>query len=126
MENTTERKVYFISHAPAQRAFAYAISYIFRQRGQVVILYEFNFPEDVDFVQEISDALVDADVVICLLSPEFIDSNWCVKEFTLAHKAHKLVPVYIESCDIKRLPPLDALIDLRAKGEKDAIATFEQ
>jgi hypothetical protein len=120
------RTVYFISHSPSQRAFAYAIAYIFQQRAENVILYEFDFPKDADFVEEISDAVVDADAVICLLSPDFVSSNWCVKEFTLAHKYRKLIPVFIGNCEIEKLPPIDEFIDLRGMDEKNTIATFER
>jgi len=118
--------VYFISHAPSQRAFAYALAFIMRQRGETVILYEFDFPEDADFVEEISDAVVDADAVICLLSSAFVESNWCVKEFALAHRSQKLIPILIETCDTKKLPPISEFIDLRGLDEKNAIATFER
>lgn len=59
---------------------------------------------------EISDALTSADIFLALLSPDYINSQYCYeKEFKKAQELHKtgslkIVPVIVEPCDWHSTP----------------------
>lgn len=98
------KKTIFISHAGPQAPLAFAVDQLLTEAGHNTIVYERDFPKDSDFVDEIADALVVADFVVCLVSEAFVTSNWCVKEYLVADSASKLIPFIVEKCDVSGLP----------------------
>ncbi len=92
----------FISYTSAQTRLASLLARELQANNHVVIKYP--FPPQVDFVEAIANGLVQADTVIALVSQSYLTSNWCVKEFALAHKMGKLVPILVERCDTGSLP----------------------
>jgi len=76
-----------------------------------------------DFDQVISDQLEDADLFLLLITPDFINSNYCIeRELSRALERHhagtaRVIPIIAEPCDWKSLPSLKGLKALPKDGK---------
>lgn len=120
------KKVVFISHAGAQSKLAYAFDTQLMNEGYSGILYERDFSQNTDFVAEISNALVKADYVICLISKEFLASNWCVKEYLVAHEAGKLISVIVDGSSVFSLPLAKWAINITGMNQNQGVTLVTQ
>lgn len=116
---------FFISHAGAQRKLAYAVDKLLTANNKSGFLYERDFPRDSDFVHEIALHLNGTSYTIALLTPAFLNSKWCMKEFLIAHSANKLIPVIVEDCDVSKLPIIGGYIDLKEFTVAEAIEKID-
>lgn len=88
---------YFISHARSQRELALRITELLERRGDKAIIYERDFGRSrIDFVLDIAHGLCESDYIVCILSPDFVSSTWCMTELNIALEMQKLVPIVVE------------------------------
>jgi tetratricopeptide (TPR) repeat protein len=118
-------KVSMISYTQTDEQLADALHAVLANKDHFYIRYRHDFKDEagkeVDFVAEMTDALVDSDYVIALISKAYVLSNWCVKEFIVAHKAKKLIPILIDDCDIQYLLEFEDFIDVRGMSLEQAV-----
>jgi len=74
---------FFISRAGADKAFAAVIGRILEDAGHRVILQDWDFPHK-NFIERMHDALIRAERVILLLSPDYLASPYCTAEWVNA------------------------------------------
>ena len=90
-------KNYFISYNHHDEAWAKWIDWTLRAEGYDTIVQAYDFPVGSNFVSNMDDALKEANHVLCVLTQQFLDSNWCKEEWTSA--IDRLIPVRV--ADIK-------------------------
>lgn len=120
-----ERKV-FISHAGTDSGLSLKVDDLLTANGYIGIMYERDFPLYSDFIENIANALYEADIIICLISSAFFQSNWCMRELSLAHSLGKLMPVFIQKTDeMKVLVDSIAHLDVTELDESDILEMVE-
>lgn len=97
---------YFISHAGPDTALAQSLVKRLEDSGHKAIDYIRDFPKKSDFIVEITKALLKADYVIALVSQDYVDSSWCMKEYLIASDSGRLIPFVVGRCDLSHLPKL--------------------
>ena len=73
-------KNYFISYNHHDEAWAKWIDWTLRAEGYDTIVQVYDFPVGSNFVSKMHDALKEADHVLCVLTQQFLDSNWCKED----------------------------------------------
>jgi tetratricopeptide (TPR) repeat protein len=117
-------KEFFISYTGVDVVWARWIAAVLQAGGYSCVYQERDFPAGFSFVDQIDKAMATTRRTIAILSPEYIESNWCRHEWQTALKRHierdpgALVPVRIRDCT-----PPDAIetivyIDLTGKPDE--------
>lgn len=94
---------FFISRAAADKGFASWLSQLIRAQGGTTILQDEDFGHE-SFVAQMHDALAGGARVIALLTPDYLKSEYCMKEtnVTLAgdpnNRKRRLVPLRLRPC----------------------------
>jgi WD40 repeat protein len=96
----------FISYRRKDKSFVLQLDEALRDDGREVwIDWEDIAPGVVDFQEEIREGIDKAQAVICVLSPEYLDSEYCLMELDYAYRSSKrLVPVVHRSVDPAKVP----------------------
>jgi formylglycine-generating enzyme required for sulfatase activity len=95
---------------------------VLRRRGRIAEWHDRDIDAGSDWAKEIDRNLASADIILCLVSPSFIASDYCwEKEMTKALERHRnrearVIPVILRPCDWMKTPlaslqavPQDAL-----------------
>ena len=104
----------FISYSSKDKAFLLdelvpALSPLCRL-NKLTLWYDRTIDAGADWEKEIMDNLASADIVLCLVSSDFINSDFCYKrEFEVALADHQvgkktIVPIRLRECDWDELP----------------------
>ncbi len=104
----------FISYSSKDKAFLLdelvpALSPLCRL-NKLTLWYDRTIDAGADWEKEIMDNLANADIVLCLVSSDFINSDFCYKrEFEVALADHQvgkktIVPIRLRECDWDELP----------------------
>ncbi len=86
-----------------------------QREGRIETWYDREILAGDDFDDEISRELEAADIILLLISPDFIASNYCVeREMQRALERHeageaRVVPIIVEPCDWAEMPQLRRL-----------------
>lgn len=81
-----------------------------RREGSITDWTDYAIEAGGNLDQEINIALSEAEIFVALVSPDYLNSNYCYeKEFTEAQRRHKegslkIVPVILEPCDWQSTP----------------------
>jgi TIR domain-containing protein/restriction endonuclease len=121
VDNSTDlrRPQAFISYAQADRDTARRIADALKSAGLRVWFSEWELQPGDSIARRIDEALSASDVLLVLLSPNAISSNWVQSEWRtavssqLSNRAVTVIPILIEDCKVP--PPLShlAYLDLR-------------
>lgn len=101
----------FVSHSSEDAAFANRLSNDLRNHGADVWLDSSHMSSG-DFIARINQALQQRDVVVLVLTPAAIRSNWVTQEFNAAiarsHQSFMRAPLVImaQPCSLSDIPPL--------------------
>ena len=101
--------VVFVSYAREDEEWADWVAWLIEDAGHRAIVDRWDFPEGSNFVEQIDEAVTGSDHTIALLSPHYLQSDYCRKEWTAAladdpgGRQGRLIPVRIELCEPKGL-----------------------
>lgn len=121
---------FFISYAPADRAWADWIAVSLEEAGYGVILSHWDFSPGANWVMEIARAAREAERILALLSPAYLSSKWAQAEWAAAFEDDptgmrgRLVPVRIHPVKLEGLLSQTVYIDLVGLDEQEARATL--
>jgi tetratricopeptide (TPR) repeat protein len=124
----TRRRDFFISYSSADRRWAEWIAWQLEQAGYSVALPTGDVRPGENFAQSIHEAISDAERIIVLLSPDYLDSPYIELEWAEAFrqdpagKQRTLLPVQVRECrdQLRGLLALITYIDLVGLDEKEA------
>jgi tetratricopeptide (TPR) repeat protein len=102
-------KDFFISYNKADRSWAEWIAWELEEAGYSVVIQAWDFRPGSNFVLEMDEGLKEAERVVAVLSPDFINSGFTAPEWAAAFAAdptgkdRKLVPVRVREADLSGL-----------------------
>jgi hypothetical protein len=115
---------FFISRAGADKAFALWLAQLIRAKGKTTLLQDEDFGHK-SFMAQMGDALEGGARVIAILSPDYLASNYCIKEANGAlhgdpnNRLRRLAPFRLRPCApsgmLHDIPYCDLLPELRAQ-----------
>jgi hypothetical protein len=115
---------FFISRAGADKAFAGWLASLIEAQGKTTLLQDKHFGHE-SFMAQMHDALKGGARVIAVLTPEYLASEYCIKEANGALKGdpnnrkRRLVPFRLRPCApsgmLGDIPYCDLLSELRAQ-----------
>ena len=115
---------FFISRAGTDKAFAIWLARLIRAQGKTTILQDEDFQHE-SFMAQMHDALKGGARVIAILSPEYLASEYCIKEMNGVLKGdpnnrfRRLVPFRLRPCApsgmLADIPYCDLLPELRGQ-----------
>lgn len=121
---------FFISYAPADRAWADWIAVTLEAAGYGVVLSHWDFSPGANWVTEIARAASEAGRILALLSPAYLSSRWAQAEWAAAFEEDptgmrgRLVPVRIHPVKLEGLLSQIVYVDLVGLDEQEARATL--
>ena len=118
-----QRVKFFISYAREDSRSAEELKAYLHLLRNVSVWSDTQISPGEHWDKAIRAALLDADVVLTLLSADALDSDWMQKEIRLALKQDKrVVPIIVKVCDWDKQPPLKDLAALPTDGKP--VSTF--
>src|SRR5215469_12439282 len=102
-------KDFFISYTSVDRLWAEWIAWCLEQAGYSIIIQAWDFAVGSNFVYEMDQALKEAQRVVAVLSPAYINSEYGFTEWAEAFrrdpqgKERRLLPVRVQPCEIAGL-----------------------
>ncbi len=94
---------YFISRAGADGAFAVWLAQLIRAQGGTTFVQDDDFGHE-SFVAQMHDALSGGARVVVLLTPDYLKSEYCIKETNVAlsgdpnNRLRRLIPLRLRPC----------------------------
>ena len=94
---------FFISRAGADKAFAIWLAQLIRAQGKTTLLQDEDFGHE-SFMAQMHDALEGGARVIAILTPDYLKSEYCIKEANGAlhgdpnNRKRRLVPFQLRPC----------------------------
>ena len=122
-----EGKTFFISYRTPDRAWAEWIAWQLEEAGFASRLQAWEFRPGQDFIRQIEQAAAEADGIIAVLSPSYLDSRFAISEWQAAVErddargTRKLLPIRVKDCELPPLPTAGAVIDLTNVDEQEAL-----
>jgi len=128
LEGTTmDKKHCFISYNHNDEAWAKWIDFVLRENGYDTITQAYDFKAGGNFVSDMHAALKKADSVICILTKDYLDSEWCKEEWSSA--LEKLILIKVTSVKPDGILKNMAYIELfglsEDKAEKELLGALE-
>ena len=126
MAESAHRRDFFISYNHRDCAWAEWIAWELEKNGFTVVIQAWDFGAGSNFVIEMDAALRDAQRVIAVLSPNYLESNFTLSEWAAPFsndpkgKGRKLIPVRVQEVDVDGLLGQIVYIDLVGKDERTA------
>lgn len=117
---------FFISYNKADREWAAWIAWHLEEAGYTTIIQAWDFRPGSNFVLEMQRAATEADRVVAVLSPNYLNSRFTQPEWAAAFAQDptgdegRLLPVRVEECQLPGLLPQIVYIDLVGKDLKSA------
>ena len=117
---------FFISYAPADRAWADWLAVTLEDAGYKTVLSHWDFSPGANWVAEIARAAGEAERILALLSPAYLSSRWAQMEWAAAFEGDpvgvrgRLVPVRIHPVKLEGLLSQIVYIDLVGLEEQEA------
>jgi tetratricopeptide (TPR) repeat protein len=117
---------FFISYNSADRFWAEWIAWHLEEARYTTVLQAWDFRPGSNFVQEMQNAVSDAERTIAVLSPDYLTSSFTQPEWEAAFardptgKKGLLVPVRVRECNPKGLLPQIVYIDISGLLEETA------
>ena len=115
---------FFISRAGADKAFAIWLGHLIRAQGKTTLLQDEDFGHE-SFMAQMHDALEGGARVLAVLTPDYLASEFCIKETNGAlhgdpnNRKRRLVPFRLRPCApsgmLHDIPYCDLLPELRAQ-----------
>ena len=121
-----EKKDFFISYTGADQQWAEWIAWHLEDAGYTTVLQAWDFHPGSNFVQDMQKALVNSHRAIAVLSTRYLQSAYCMAEWSSAFTEDPtgekgiLIPVRIETCDPEGLHKAIVYIDLVRKEKQEA------
>lgn len=118
---------FFISYNKADRSWAEWIAWELEEAGYSVTIQAWDFRPGSNFVLEMNEGLKEAERVVAVLSPDFINSGFTASEWAAVFAAdptgkdRKLVPVRVREADLSGL--LGPIVYIDFVGVHDEAAT---
>jgi hypothetical protein len=118
MTEANKDKDFFISYSAADRKWAEWIGYSLEEQGYRTILPDWDFSPGSNFVLEMDEAIKRAKQVIAVLSPEYLAYQYGSPAWAaMIHsdpqgKQRYLIPIRVQSCELKGLLASIVCIDL--------------
>ena len=112
------KKNYFISYNNQDEEWAKWIDWQLRAEGYDTIIQVYDFPVGTNFVSEMHDALKKADHILCILTQQFLNSDWCKEEWTNA--LDRLILVRVADVKPDGILKCRSYIDLLGASEDEA------
>jgi len=128
MAEAPYRKDFFISYNHRDREWAEWIAWELEKSGYTVGIQAWDFGAGSNFVVEMDKALRDAQRVIAVLSPNYLESGFTASEWATPFandpkgRDRKLIPIRVQEVDVDGLLGQIVYIDLVGKDEKAAKA----
>ena len=119
-------KDFFISYTGVDEHFATWTAELLESNNYSVTIQAWDFRAGDNFVSKINEALTECRMLIIILSNNYLQSKWCEAEWTskLAEQTllqeRRIIPIRIESVDLKGLLSPIIYIDIVDKSEEDA------
>jgi hypothetical protein len=113
----------FLSYASADKGTARYIADELRRSGVDLWFDEWELKLGDSIVQHIDRGVASSDIILILLSPASVESNWIQHEWSAAFarqvndRAIRILPVLIADCEIPPLLATRAYLDLRGNME---------
>jgi hypothetical protein len=111
-------KTFFVSYATADEAWASWVAWVLEEAGFSVVLQAWDFRPGSNFMLDIQRALQQAERIIVILSPAYVESDYASAEWAAGVAtdptgiARKVVPVRVERCEPPGLLRAITYIDL--------------
>jgi hypothetical protein len=115
---------FFISRAGADKAFAIWLAHLIRAQGKTTLLQDDDFGHE-SFMAQMHDGLKGGARVIAVLTPDYLASDYCIKEANGAlagdpnNRLRRLVPFRLRPCApsgmLADIPYCDLLPELRGQ-----------
>ena len=101
----------FLSYSRHDSEFAARLKTALEEAGHTVWIDTCSIQGGQEWVKAITDGVNQSDMMISLISPQSIESYWCLCEFLLAkEKGKSVIPVIVKPCDLPlQFLPLNAL-----------------
>jgi tetratricopeptide (TPR) repeat protein len=93
------QKDIFISSSAYDWNWAQWLDYVLRKAGYTTALQGFETFVDKSFVAFMDEALVECRLVACLLSPEYLQSNWCKEQWPAGLFVNQLCLIRVAQCE---------------------------
>ena len=106
------QKDIFISYAAHDWNWAQWLDSVLRQAGYTTVVQGFDFPLDQGFVAAMDRALGECRLVVCLLSPEYLQSPWCRENWQAGRYANQVFLIRIDQCESAGLLGPRAFVNL--------------
>ncbi|MGH8558618.1 MAG: toll/interleukin-1 receptor domain-containing protein [Methylococcales bacterium] len=125
-------KDFFISYNQADKAWAEWIAWKLEEASFTSIIQAWDFRPGQNFVLEMQKAAIEAQRVLAVLSPHYLDALYTQPEWAVAFaqdpagKTRSLLPVRVRECELKGLLAQIIYIDLVGLDESAATATLVQ
>lgn len=108
----TPKKYIYISYSRRDQEIAKKVSLILSEQFKKLSKYRFeiisadSIPFGCDINNAMKENLEKSDIVIVIVSPAYIQSSWCKKEFTtISNEDKQIIPIVTESfSDLTQLP----------------------
>ena len=117
--STVDPQQIFISYAPPDRGIAREIGEHLREIGLRVWFDEWEIAFGDSLVEKINAGIQSSNLLLVLLSPEAVESQWVQREWTTAlsremdYRAINVIPAVVRDCEIPRLLADRQYLDLR-------------
>jgi len=124
MASTSSRVDFFVSYNGADRQWAEWIAWHAESAGYSTVIQAWDFKPGANFVAEMQDGLTRAKKIIAVLSPHYLQSDFCLTEWASAFardprgKARSLIPVRVQACQPDGLLGQIVYIDLVDKTQE--------
>ncbi len=121
---------YFISYNSADRGWAEWMAWQLEDSGHTVIIQAWDFVPGSNLALKMDEATANADKIIAVLSPQYLQSIYTQPEWAAAFagdptgKESKLIPVRVEECNLTGLLKQIVYIDLVGLDEENAKREF--
>jgi tetratricopeptide (TPR) repeat protein len=110
----------FISYSGRDLLWARWIAFVLEEAGYKARIQDYDFVPGTSFVDHIHRGLKQSRLVVCLLSPAYLESRWCREEWQAALNRESLVPIRISECSPDGLLANRVYVDVVGLPETEA------
>lgn len=125
------KKYIYLSYTGMDKEIAEKISLVLSEQFKSLSIYRFeiitadSIPFGNDMYITMRENMLKSDIVIIIVSPSYLKSEWCLKEFmTISNEDKRIIPIVTETfSDLAKLPKdisnIKALSLINCKSEED-------
>jgi hypothetical protein len=123
---TLAPRSYFVSYNKSDLAWAEWVAWIIEELGYRSIIQAWDFIPGSSWPAEMQQALSNSYAVVCILSPDFLGSDYATAEWQVAFasdpvgKKRRIIPVRVRDCDPQGFLQTRVYVDLVGKDRETA------